>query len=222
MIEKFRRLFYKIRDYKFAQNSYAQEGEDLLLKRIFESDSTGYYIDVGAHHPKRFSNTYLFYLKGWHGINIDAMPGSMVAFNKIRPKDINIEAGVSATAQTLTYYMFEEAAYNGFDRTIAENNRSSKLSGKIKIKTLPLSSLLDNYLPLNQVISFLSVDVEGLDLEVLQSNDWEKYRPQIVLVEILEAKISNVFESDIHQFLTEKGYTFYCKSPNTVFYKKSF
>ena len=51
--------------------SYSQEGEDMVLKRIFDKQTKGFYIDVGAHHPKRFSNTYNFYLKGWKGINID-------------------------------------------------------------------------------------------------------------------------------------------------------
>jgi len=52
----------------YALKSYSQEGEDMILRRIFERQSTGFYVDVGAHHPKRFSNTYFFYKKGWSGI----------------------------------------------------------------------------------------------------------------------------------------------------------
>jgi len=72
----------------YALKSYSQEGEDMILRRLFEKQLTGFYVDVGAHHPKRFSNTYFFYKQGWHGINIDAMPGSMKLFEKIRPRDI--------------------------------------------------------------------------------------------------------------------------------------
>ena len=79
------------RDPKMNANlCYSQNGEDLILNRFLENKEKGFFIDVGAHHPIRFSNTYLFYKKGWSGINIDAMPGSMTKFNKIRPKDINI------------------------------------------------------------------------------------------------------------------------------------
>lgn len=81
---------------RFHTKSYSQEGEDLLLSRIFGDKKDGFYIDVGAHHPFRFSNTYLLYKRGWRGINIDAMPGSMKLFNRFRPRDINIECGVAS------------------------------------------------------------------------------------------------------------------------------
>ena len=63
---------------------YSQEGEDILLARFFFGKSQGFYVDIGAHHPQRLSNTYHFYLQGWRGINIDAMPGSMSSFETLR------------------------------------------------------------------------------------------------------------------------------------------
>ena len=68
----------------WANYSWSQEGEDRILYRIFEQQPVGFYVDVGAHHPKRFSNTYFFYRRGWRGINIDAMPGSMKNFEKLK------------------------------------------------------------------------------------------------------------------------------------------
>src|SRR5690242_3324544 len=68
----------------WAVKSYSQEGEDRILHSIFETVADGFYVDIGAHHPKRFSNTYLFYQRGWRGINVDAMPGSMVRFKRVR------------------------------------------------------------------------------------------------------------------------------------------
>ena len=100
--------FFK-RDPKMKANlCYSQNGEDLILNRFLENKEKGFFIDVGAHHPIRFSNTYLFYKKGWSGINIDAMPGSMTKFNKIRPKDINIEKGVGIKNDKLIFYQFNE------------------------------------------------------------------------------------------------------------------
>ena len=104
---------------KYASLSYSQEGEDMILKRIFNEKKNGFYIDVGAHHPKRFSNTHYFYLKGWRGINIDAMPSSMKLFNKQRPKDINLEIAISDKKEVLTYYGFNESALNSFSKEIS-------------------------------------------------------------------------------------------------------
>jgi len=104
----------------FSLKSYSQEGEDMILRRLFEKQKTGFYVDVGAHHPKRFSNTFFFYKKGWRGINIDAMPNSMSLFNKIRSRDINLEIPISDKKQKLKYYMFNEAALNCFSKELAE------------------------------------------------------------------------------------------------------
>ena len=109
----------------YALKSYSQEGEDMILRRLFEKQQTGFYVDVGAHHPKRFSNTYFFYKKGWKGINIDAMPDSMKPFNKIRPRDINIEKPVSDKKQVLTYYAFNEPALNGFSKELSDERKNA-------------------------------------------------------------------------------------------------
>jgi hypothetical protein len=74
-----------------ARLSYSQSGEDMILDTIFYNQPKGTYIDIGANNPYVQSNTHFFYKKGWRGINIDALPGSMNKFRKVRPKDINIE-----------------------------------------------------------------------------------------------------------------------------------
>jgi hypothetical protein len=87
---------------------YSQEGEDIVLQRFLQEKEKGFYIDIGAHHPTRFSNTYLLYLKGWRGVNIDAMPGSMELFNELRPEDINIEVPVSDESKEMLFYIYKE------------------------------------------------------------------------------------------------------------------
>src|SRR5690606_2132198 len=134
----------------FAKLSYAQEGEDLILERFFGNKKNGFYVDVGAHHPQRFSNTYNFYKKGWRGINIDAMPNSMLAFKKERPEDINLELGVSIEQKELVYHMFNQPAINTF--SIDEANKKEaldryKIIAKIHIRTLPLKEILNEHLP---------------------------------------------------------------------------
>lgn len=205
----------------YALKSYSQEGEDMILRRIFEKQKDGFYVDVGAHHPKRFSNTYFFYKKGWSGINIDATPGSMDKFNKLRKRDINLEVPISEKEDTLTYYMFNEPALNGFSRQLSDERTEKgnyKLIDTKELKTKTLASVLIEYLSPNSQIDFLSIDVEGLDLSVLKSNDWDKYKPKVIIVEILKNSIETLLEHEITCFLKEKKYDFYAKSMNSVFF----
>ena len=206
----------------YALKSYSQEGEDMVLRRLFEKQKTGFYVDVGAHHPKRFSNTYFFYKLGWRGINVDAMPGSMTAFNRMRPRDINIEKPVSNKKQLLTYYAFNEPALNGFSKELSEE-RDGKGSYFVKftkdIETSTLEEILDNNLPKAQTIDFLSIDVEGLDFNVLRSTNLEKYHPKVILVEILNSSLVDIQVNEIYKFLTDAGYELYAKAVNTVIFK---
>ncbi len=88
------------------------------------------------------------------------------------------------------------------------------------IRTRRLSEVLDEFLPKDQTIDFLSIDVEGLDLEVLQSNDWKKYRPTYVLVELLEEQMKDPLKSKILQFMDSHGYEMRSKTMNTAILKK--
>ena len=206
----------------FGSLCYSQEGEDMILSKLFAGQKNGFYVDVGAHHPLRFSNTYLFYKKGWSGINIDAMPGSMSVFEQERPRDINLEIPVSDTNGDLTYYIFNEPALNGFSKELSMSRDG--LRGEYKIvetrvlKTRALSEILDEHLPKNQTIDFLSIDVEGLDFEVLSSNNWEKYRPRVVVVEVLSNSVEDLPLSKTYQFLKEHRYVCYAKTDRSTFF----
>ena len=204
----------------YALKSYSQEGEDMILRRLFEDQQTGFYVDVGAHHPKRFSNTYFFYKKGWSGINIDAMPDSMKPFNKIRPRDINIEKPVSEKKQILTYYAFNEPALNTFSKDLADEYVKSAHFIKFTkdIETSTLTEILDTNLPKNQEIDFLSIDVEGLDFIVLQSNNFNQYKPKVILIEILGSSLSDIENNEITQYLKQFEYAIYAKAVNTVIF----
>lgn len=203
----------------YALKSYSQEGEDMILRRLFEKQQTGFYVDVGAHHPKRFSNTYFFYKQGWNGINIDAMPNSMKSFEKFRPRDINIEKPISDKKQVLTYYAFNEPALNGFSKELSEE-RDGKGNYYIEftkdIETSTLEEVLKDNLPKDQEIDFLSVDVEGLDFMVLKSNDFEKYKPKVILIEILGSSLKDIENNEISEYLKQYDYSIYAKAVNTI------
>lgn len=209
----------------YSKKSYSQEGEDMILNRIFEFRNSGFYIDVGAHHPMRFSNTYFFYRKGWRGINIDAMPGSMNKFKRYRHEDTNLELAISNQNKELTYYMFNDPALNGFDEKITsdreKNHQQYFVVGKKQIKTISLSEVIERYVPANQEIDFLSIDVEGLDLEVLQSNDWNRCKPKVILTEVLNFDLFKAMENPVLKLLISQGYSVYAKTVNTVIFLRN-
>lgn len=217
--EKERRQFQKV--------SYSQDGEDVVLASFYETKRhyQGFYIDIGAFHPHRFSNTQIFYERGWRGINIDATPGSMNLFNELRCGDINLVIGVAVDESELIFYQFEEPALNSFNKEISEERiaDSWKLFRKKKINTKTINSILNDNLPKNTKLDFINIDVEGLDFEILRSLDWKMYAPEYLLVEALEIVDKDIigFESDeMYKFLNKKGYEIVARTRRTLIFKK--
>jgi FkbM family methyltransferase len=210
-----------LREYRtrYGQRTYSQEGEDLFLLRYFDAKRAGFFVDVGAHHPYRFSNTYMLYQRGWRGVNIDAMPGSMLKFQRHRPRDINIEAAIGLVPGSATYYMFNEPALNTFDQALAAQRQSPpwKLINQVTLPVLPLADILAKAVPPGQRIDVLTVDVEGHDLNVLRSNDWTRFRPQVVLAETLGRRLDDLKADPVVMFLESLGYALAAKTYNTTF-----
>ena len=166
--------------------SFSSAGEDMILRHILGSEKmSGFYVDVGAFHPTLFSNTYFFYLNGWRGINVEARPGSKTLFDKVRPRDVNLEVGISRERGEMTYYFIaEDSPMNSFSPEFLQQiEMVEAVRSKIPVSTLPLAEVLDRHLPKGQSIDFLTVDVEGHDYEVLESNDWQRFRPRLIVVE---------------------------------------
>lgn len=206
----------------FYSKSFSQEGEDIVLKCLFQDKEFGFYVDVGAHHPKRFSNTYFFYKQGWSGINIEACPGSCKIFDRLRPRDINLELAISDKKESLKYYIFNEPALNTFDHDLAiqRNVGKYKLLSTQNIFTKTLGEVLDIYLPTNQKIDFFTIDVEGFDLKVLKSNNWQKYRPEVLVCESRISEIVDIRNDDIFCFLDSQGYALKSKILNSLIFKR--
>jgi FkbM family methyltransferase len=204
---------------RFGSRTYSQEGEDFILARYFGSKPDGFFVDVGAHHPHRFSNTYLLYKKGWRGVNIDATPGSMRKFARFRPRDTNVEAAVGRVAGSATYYLFNEPALNTFDKELVAQRQFPpwKVLEEVTLPVLPLAGILEKAVPAGQKIDLMTVDVEGRDLDVLQSNDWVRFRPKVVLVETLNRQLADLKAEPIIVFLESLGYAVWAKTFNTTF-----
>jgi FkbM family methyltransferase len=192
--------------------SFSSAGEDMILRHAVGSDKMeGFYVDVGAYHPVIMSNTYFFYLNGWRGINLDARPGSRQLFDKVRPRDINLEMGVSTHEGEMNYYFIgDDSPMNSFSRDFLEHiGMFGEVKREIAVPVLPLAEVLDRHLPPEQRIDFMNVDVEGHDLQVLESNDWERFRPRFVVVEDREVDAN---KSEIVCFMRGRGYAVYAQN----------
>ncbi len=207
-----------------SYRSYSQDGEDMILKAFYENKKgyKGFYVDVGAHHPVRYSNTYYFYNKGWRGINIEPTPTAIKPFKILRSRDINLNVGVGATRDNLTFYCFNEPALNTFSEEVAlsvdQKDNKYKITRRVKVEVLPLRDILASHLPKGVKIDFMSIDVEGLDFEVLKSNDWDKYSPEYLLVEG-HLEFEEIFSYDIYQYLLERNYKLVAKTFRTLIFK---
>jgi FkbM family methyltransferase len=203
----------------FAVEAYAQEGEDLILSDHLPS-APGFYIDVGAHHPYRFSNTRLLYKKGWRGINIDPDPSAISLFNVFRPEDRNILAAIGTTEGEENLLIFDEAALNTLNdsraRELEETTRYRVVSVQ-KVSVLPLTKIVPPHFSADN-FCLLNIDVEGRELDVLRSNDWSVFQPQLVVCEI-HSEIDELDKNEVHQFLTNLGYRLVGKTNRNGIYK---
>lgn len=194
----------------------------MILRRHFERRAPGTYVDVGALHPWRYSNTYWAYLEGWSGLNIDATPGSMDAFRRARPRDRNVEAAVADGARTITFFAFDEPALNTFDPAAVQRAQADgyRVVEERELRTTTLAELLREHLP-GARIDFLSVDVEGFDADVLRSNDWDAFAPEVVLAETFGQTVVEAQASPVARILGDRGYELIAKTANTAIYRRS-
>jgi FkbM family methyltransferase len=215
-----RRLAEKIDPYLLI--SFSQEGEDLIVRRKLVGLERGFYVDVGAHHPIRFSNTMAFYRRGWSGINIDPNPGAICLFERDRPRDINVCVGVADASGSLTFHMFDEPAVSTFDAELADDlvrNSTYRLLERREVQVRRLAEILEEKLPANHMIDLMSIDVEGFDLNVMQSNDWTKFRPRCLMVEARDVDLNRLDEHPLHRFAASVGYRLFAKTVNTLIYE---
>jgi FkbM family methyltransferase len=159
--------------------SYAQNFEDVTLRRAFLDIKTGYWIDIGAHHPTRDSVTKWLYDAGWSGVNIEPAPKLFRLFEEDRPRDINLQVAVSDVDGSIDLHVIGET---GLTTTIREF--ASLSQRKFETISVPVTTL--NRVCRNHVkgeIDFLKIDVEGAEDKVIGAFDMKRYRPRVIVVE---------------------------------------
>lgn len=183
--------------------SFSQFGEDVALERLFRDKQDGFYVDVGAFDPFVASNTCLLYRRGWRGINIEPDPTGQARLRRHRPRDVTVGCAVGTESGTASF--IRDGLLAGLDRPgrlwADDPVNGAQPRKRLDVEVRPLSSILAEHLPPGQHIDLMDVDCEGHDLDVLESNDWIKHRPSVVLAECHPER-SDVIES----YLTELGY----------------
>lgn len=195
---------------ELLRNSYSQQGEDLIIDRLLGFKQSGFYVDIGANDPHRFSNTKRFYKKGWGGINIEPDIANHRKFMNGRKTDINLNIGIGLTNSRLKFYTFIPDTLSTFSEKQAASylKQGYRLDSTTEIALRPLSEVLSEYCG-NRVIDILSIDTEGFDMQVLKSNDWTRFRPTLICIESAMHTMNgkNTKKEDDHEvFLENIGY----------------
>ena len=197
-------IFVRYKLLKKNKKTFSQFGEDLFIKNFFENQKIGKYVDLGAFHPMRLSNTFLLYKKGWSGTNIDLNPITIDLFEIARSNDNNICCLLGDKNDLLRDVYYEDWSAAS---SLSENKN---LKNKKQMKTKTFESLI------NHDFDFLNIDLEGHDYEILQTINFLKFNPKLICIEILEdcSDRENIFrfmEQNKFIFLKNLGPSFFFK-----------
>lgn len=211
---------------KYFRGSFSQKGEDLTMDKFFKHKRKGFYIDIGACHPKRFNNTKFFYDRGWHGINIEPMPTRIKLFLQERKRDKNLNIGIGKVKKVAVFYEFEASGFSTFSKKEADSliKIGYPLKRKIKVQMHRLEDIMKKYVTSH--IDFMTIDTEAMDLDVLESNDWKKYRPKLLCVETIDfidlltsTKENSNRKKSISNYLLGNGYQEYFSNGLNTLYR---
>lgn len=214
------------------QFRYSQFGEDLIIHHYFSQKGvlTPSYLDIGGNEPRYISNTYWFYERGSKGVLVEPNPFLVKKNKRVRPNDTVIAAGVGIDSKKeADYYMFDNKAngLNTFSEKEAKHWAEVGMQGSgkfpikqvIKVPLITVGEIIEKYFA-NRAPDFLSLDVEGLDLDILKSIPWNRFRPELICVESLSYDDSQkgYKNREIIEFLLGCGYELYADTRvNSIF-----
>ncbi|MCX6331998.1 MAG: FkbM family methyltransferase [Bacteroidetes bacterium] len=194
----------------FAKVSLSQFSEDTIIEIILKNAKrkNGVFVDVGCNHPIEYNNTYLLYLKGWRGINIDGNGSLIELYNKFRKEDINLHQLVSNKEEEVVFNLSYKDKISTIDLDHMSSLGEDKFPDHLKTKmiTKTLNTILLEHYNNKKYIDLLCIDVENHDFEVLSSIDLDKYKPYLIVIEMLDFTIDKAQESKVYKLLTDNGY----------------
>lgn len=208
--------------------SYSQCGEDMIARFVFDALKIAHprYIDIGAHHPTYLNNTYAFYEAGATGVNIEPDPDLFARFPQQRPRDTNLNIGIGRQPGELQFYVMSARTLNTFsaeEAQAASDKGRARIERTLNLPVRPVGDVLAEHF-FDAAPDFLSLDVEGLDLEILQAWDFRRWRPKLACVEtiVYGGDRGAGQRDDISTHLLDCGYFSYAHTHvNTLFVDKS-
>jgi FkbM family methyltransferase len=228
--DKLRRVARKtfLERFTYGWRSYSQCGEDLIVRYIFLLRGITHpsYLDVGAHHPYYLNNTALFYHQGCKGINIEPNPDLLRQFTKSRPRDINLNVGVAPRSGSMDFYWMEDATLSTFSETEMQRSlgQGRKLKSKLALPVAPLNQIVSQYCD-GQFPDFLTLDVEGMELEILHTIDFSLSRPKVICLEtsIYSSTGEGAKRHDLMTLVEGQGYLLYADTNlNSIYVDRKF
>lgn len=200
---------------------FSHFGEDQALLYYFKGRTTGFFVDAGCYHPSLYSNTMALYQLGWRGINIDANAFMIQECQRLRPEDLNLHLAIAPECGQVTFQKFHDwASSNTASAAFADKiGKASDITAEeITVQAAPLSEVFEKHVPPNTTIDLLNVDLEGHDLLALESNDWTRFKPRVILVEELDFDMADPNNSEIFRFLSYRSYKLYSRLIMTNMY----
>jgi FkbM family methyltransferase len=213
----FKLLSIYLKSFTHKKISYSYGGMDSLIEKIFKNKNNGFYVDIGCGHPIKNNNTYLLNKKGWSGINIDLDEENIELFNLYRWRDHNVSAAISNNEKEVDLFFYHsKSAINTINKNTADYQKAA-VSEVRKIKTTTINNILDNSKFKDSTIDFLTIDVEGSELLVLENFNFSKYQPKIIVVEYLDLSLKKLeiknlniisaIKSNIYKLIVSNNYT---------------
>lgn len=205
-----------LRDYKsyfssIKRGSFSQHGEDVFIYNYFKNKNCGRYLDIGASHPYRISNTYLLYSRGWTGVTVEPIPRLGLLHKKWRAKDELLPVAVGSASGKLTFFEMTPSVLSTLDENVARDyieNARAVLCRTYNIEVMSVDAVFA-YTARGGPIDFVSIDVEGLDAELLEAIDLNRYKPALLCIEINDdisrKKIENIIYKSEYRVVKELG-----------------
>ena len=208
-IFKFFYFYFQFLKAKFKPRlAYSHWGIDLIITKLLNSKNKGIYIDVGCHHPFLNNHSYLLYKSGWEGINIDIDYNSIDMFNFFRKSDVNIQTAVTDhKGEVDLFFYHNRAAKNTISKEFGSDAKEQK-----KINSDTLNNIIENSKFKNSKIDFVSIDVEGNEMNVLNGFNLKKYKPKLILLEFILPNKKEFYEKDINEIINSEVYKFLTKN----------
>lgn len=187
----------------YGNRTYAQHGDDLVILNLFtqmgiEKPS---YLDIGAHHPFEISNTALLYERGSCGINVEANPNLMPAFYSDRPLDINLNVGVAPGVGFMKFLLVDKTS--GRNTFVPSALLGMRVVKEIDIEVTTVKSIIDQHWG-GVFPDLLSIDIEGMDLPVLESLDFQVTFPKVICAEVVSGDVD--YSEKMNSLLASRGY----------------